>query len=188
MRQKGINTAYYGSEKSIMDAFSKLLGENHSFNIRPGDITKKAGLAKSSFYIHYRSVPDLIEVNEQKVLNSVTEAIGVNGFDILSPETKWRNILMNLYKYHEILGIMMKARNYELSEKILDKIEKNVIICPQNQKIMNDNLMNITRKCLMSELDLWSNEDFDVDEISSHAHRLAYISTCAPRFFWQIFG
>jgi hypothetical protein len=58
----------------------------------------------------------------------------------------------------------------------------------KNQKIMNDNLMNITRKCLMSELDLWSNEDFNVDEIPSHAHRLAYISTCAPRFFWQIFG
>ena len=85
---------------------------------------------------------------------------------------------MNLYKYHEILGIMMKARNYELSEKILDKIEKNVIICPQNQKIMNDNLMNITRKCLMSELDLWSNEDFNVDEIGNHILKGINLKDC----------
>ena len=86
------------------------------------------------------------------------------------------------------LGIMMKARNSELSEMILDCIEKSVIICSQNQHIMNPYLLKLTKECIITELDLWKDEGFSVDEIPTHARRLASIAACAPRVFWQITG
>ena len=165
-----------------------MLDKNHSFNIRPCDITKAAGLAKSSFYLHYRSVADLIETNEQRILSAVSKIIETEGFCSLSIETKWRNILIELYKHRVFLGIMMKARNIELSEMILDCIEKSVIICSQNQSIMNPYLLKLTKECIITELDLWKDEGFSIDEISAHAHRLAGIAACAPRIFWQISG
>jgi hypothetical protein len=83
---------------------------------------------------------------------------------------------------------MLKARNVELAEMVLDCIEKSVIVCSQNQSIINPYLLKLTKECIITELDIWRNEKFSIDEIPTHAHHLASIAACAPRIFWQISG
>ena len=187
MRQKGLNSVYLGSEKEILDALSRLLENRRSFNIRAIDITREAGLAKSSFYIHYSSVKNLIEVNEKKILNAVEKVINSQGFEKMTIESRWRNILLALYRYHEFLDITIKAGNTNLMHKILN-MTKDITIFPQNARILNDELIKVTNQCIISVLERWQKDNFSIDSIPIHAHSIACISASAPRFFWQIFG
>lgn len=187
MRKKGQSTSYYGSEKEILDAFAKLLDQNRSANIKVTDITTEAGLAASSFYIHYRSVGDLIEVNEKRILDAVDRTLSSPGFDKLTVQGKWRNILFALYKYHEVLDIMVKTRNIELFEKVFDDIERTVITSQLGNKPLNKDLSHIIKLCLIAELDFWQKEHLSIDYIPVCACHLAFISSCAPRFFARMY-
>lgn len=187
MRRKGTSSVYLGSEKSLLDALSKLLDEHRSFYIRPRDITREADLASSSFYIHYSSVQNLIEVNEKKVLNAVERLINSDKYRRMPSEVKWRNILYCLYQYREYLAIVIKSENIGLLRKLFILIKDNTPTTRLNWCIKNERLVNTTIYCLISVLELWQKEDFNIDKIEEYAKRLNQISASTPHFFWQFF-
>lgn len=177
--------SYYGSEKEILGAFSKLLDEKNAYNIRAIDITREAGLAKSSFYAHYKSIGDLVDTNENRVLKGINSVLASPGFEKLTPQGKWRNILLYLYQYREVLDIMIKIGNIKLLEKIFNNIEK-YSNCQSKTTFITKNSAHVTKFCLISELYIWQKESFSIDDIPVIARDLAFISTCAPRFFARL--
>ncbi|MBP5511875.1 hypothetical protein J6X90_00595 [Candidatus Saccharibacteria bacterium] len=187
MRRKGTNSVYLGSEKSLLDALSKILNENRSFYIRPIDITKEANLAKSSFYIHYSSVQNLIEVNEKKVLNAIERLIQSDRYKRLSSEGKWRNILYCLYQYREYLTVIIKSENIGFQRKLFTLLKDNTPTSRLNWCIKNEKLVNVTIYCLIAVLEMWQKEGFNIDKIAEYAQKLNQISASTPHFFWQFF-
>lgn len=59
---------YVRSEKKLMSAFLKVAKKTRAMNVRPGQVTKEAGLAGSTLYRHHKTLWRLVDYNERRVL------------------------------------------------------------------------------------------------------------------------
>ena len=57
---------YSVADEAILGAFFKLVKEKKPDRITVSDITKTAGIARSTFYNHYQDIPSLISAVEDK--------------------------------------------------------------------------------------------------------------------------
>ena len=57
---------YSVADEAILGAFFKLLKEKTPDQITVSDITKTAGIARSTFYNHYQDIPSLVSAVEEK--------------------------------------------------------------------------------------------------------------------------
>ena len=62
---------YSVADEAILGAFFKLVKEKKPDRITVSDITKTAGIARSTFYNHYQDVPSLIAAVEDKTIHDV---------------------------------------------------------------------------------------------------------------------
>ena len=60
---------YSVADEAILGAFFKLLKEKKPDRITVSDITKTAGIARSTFYNHYQDIPSLISAVEDKTIH-----------------------------------------------------------------------------------------------------------------------
>ena len=58
---------YSVADEAILGAFFKLLKEKKPDRITVSDITKTAGIARSTFYNHYQDIPSLISAANPSV-------------------------------------------------------------------------------------------------------------------------
>ena len=66
---------YSVADEAILGAFFKLLKEKKPDRITVSDITKTAGIARSTFYNHYQDIPSLISAVEDKTCLLYTSGI-----------------------------------------------------------------------------------------------------------------
>ena len=62
---------YSVADEAILGAFFKLVKEKKPDRITVSDITKTAGIARSTFYNHYQDIPSLISAVEDKTIRDV---------------------------------------------------------------------------------------------------------------------
>ena len=62
---------YSVADEAILGAFFKLIKEKKPDRITVSDITKTAGIARSTFYNHYQDIPSLISAVEDKTIHDV---------------------------------------------------------------------------------------------------------------------
>ena len=62
---------YSTAEDAIFDAFFALLKEKEFDRITVADVSKKAGVVRSTFYNHYENVPALVEAAEDRTINDI---------------------------------------------------------------------------------------------------------------------
>ena len=62
---------YSVADEAILGAFFKLVKEKKPDRITVSDITKTAGIARSTFYNHYQDIPSLISAVEDKTIHDV---------------------------------------------------------------------------------------------------------------------
>ncbi|MBO4374395.1 MAG: TetR/AcrR family transcriptional regulator [Lachnospiraceae bacterium] len=62
---------YSTAEDAIFDAFFALLKEKEFDKITVADISKKAGVVRSTFYNHYENVPALVEAAEDRTIRDI---------------------------------------------------------------------------------------------------------------------
>lgn len=62
---------YNVNEEAITDAFFLVLKEKDMDKITVSDITKKAGIVRSTFYNHYENIPILITAIENKTIEDI---------------------------------------------------------------------------------------------------------------------
>ncbi len=61
---------------SIQKAFYELVQEKGLTNISITDLTKTAGINRKTFYLHYNSMEDLLDVVKEECANRVLEVLG----------------------------------------------------------------------------------------------------------------
>jgi AcrR family transcriptional regulator len=71
MRSNIPDERYYVNEEAIIDAFFLVLKEKELDKITVADITKKAGVVRSTFYNHYENIPVLITAIEDKTIEDI---------------------------------------------------------------------------------------------------------------------
>ena len=62
---------YSTAEDAIFDAFFLLLKEKDLDKITVSDVTKKAGIVRSTFYNHYENIPALLEAAEDRTIRHI---------------------------------------------------------------------------------------------------------------------
>ena len=62
---------YSTAEDAIFDAFFALLKEKEMDKITVADVSKKAGVVRSTFYNHYENVPALVEAAENRTIQHI---------------------------------------------------------------------------------------------------------------------
>jgi len=62
---------YSVADEAILGAFFKLLKKKTPDQITVSDITKTAGIARSTFYNHYQDIPSLVSAVEEKTIQDV---------------------------------------------------------------------------------------------------------------------
>ena len=188
MRKHGCNSVYFGSEKKILKAFSKVLVETRSVNVKTRQISKAAGIANSSFYIHYHSLTDLIEKNEEKILDGLNLEVRKMARKYCSLEQAYRNILLYLYKHRDFLDIIMKIKNVETPMKILRYIKP---LIDENWERFGDKVSEYIflqfSFTAMVEFLTWQSERYSLEKIGKHAHNLANLTISAPSYFGKLY-
>ena len=62
---------YSVADEAILGAFFKLIKKKTLDQITVSDITKTAGIARSTFYNHYQDIPSLVSAVEEKTIHDV---------------------------------------------------------------------------------------------------------------------
>ena len=62
---------YSVADEAILGAFFKLLKKKTPDQITVSDVTKTAGIARSTFYNHYQDIPSLVSAVEEKTIQDV---------------------------------------------------------------------------------------------------------------------
>ena len=62
---------YSTAEDAIFDAFFALIKEKEFDKITVADVSKKAGVVRSTFYNHYENVPALVEAAEDRTIQDI---------------------------------------------------------------------------------------------------------------------
>ncbi len=71
MRNPFPDERYSVADEAILGAFFKLLEEKTPNRITVSDITKTAGIARSTFYNHYQNSPSLVSAVEERTIQDV---------------------------------------------------------------------------------------------------------------------
>ena len=63
---------YSVADEAILGTFFKLLKKKTPDQITVSDITKTAGIARSTFYNHYQDIPSLVSAVEEKTIQDLS--------------------------------------------------------------------------------------------------------------------
>lgn len=172
-----------------MNALSKILREKNSVQIKVKDVAEVAGIAMSSFYLHYRSLDEVISRNEKKITDYINHFIEIELNKQSSMNDSMSKILYYLYRHREYLDVIGYSCNF--------KIAINIITCltpllkrswPNYPARINDKLTNILIMECCAELNLWWQEGFTFDTIKTHAKNLVYISIATQKVYAAMYA
>ena len=189
MRKPGQNSAYFGTEKRILNALSSILRDRSSVHIKVKDVASVAGIASSSFYIHYKSLDDVISRNEHRIVNGVTHIIKTELVKNSSPAEIMKKSLYFLYRHRDYLDIVGYSCNVKFSIAVimclLPVLEKSWPKYPEEIRRKLENMLVL--ECC-AELNLWWNEKFSFNKIAEHAGHLVYISVSTPKIYASMYA
>ncbi|MBR1875165.1 TetR/AcrR family transcriptional regulator [Candidatus Saccharibacteria bacterium] len=189
MKKSGKNKTYFSTEKRILCALTKVLRRKKSISVYAREISREAKISSSAFYLHYHSLPDLIEENESKILTGLNKEVRrILKRKHRTLESSYRNILIYLYQYREVLDVCIETENVGTLMKIM-RILKPIITEKWNSYGIRVDEKIFAQFCANAiiEITLWKRERFLIDEIPNHAKNLAKITNFTPKIFAQIY-
>lgn len=92
------------TKKLIKEAFTKLLSEKGFNNLTVSDITRKAGINRGTFYLHYTDKYDLLEKLENDYINDLKEIL------LNNPDTKLSNF-DEIFPYNTLVEVLIYTKN-----------------------------------------------------------------------------
>ena len=127
---------YSVADEAILGAFFKLVKEKKPDRITVSDITKTAGIARSTFYNHYQDIPSLISAVEDKTIHDVFSMmenfLPKNDRDICSSYflTLCRYTMENPF----LSGLLSTPHGNDLFEKMLTMLHHYVTETTSNSR------------------------------------------------------
>ena len=119
---------YSVADEAILGAFFKLLKKKTPDQITVSDITKTAGIARSTFYNHYGSIYDVAEELEAEIIK------------VLFENTQKLNSLDDIFNYLDEIIIYLK-KNEDMYRLLLASNEPQVFLKKLKHSIL-DKLYN----------------------------------------------
>ena len=144
---------YSVADEAILGAFFKLLKEKKPDRITVSDITKTAGIARSTFYNHYQDIPSLISAVEDKTIHDVFSMM--ENFQPKNDRDICSSYFLTLCRYTMenpfLSGLLSTPHGNDLFEKMLTMLHHYVTETTSNSgsKFQNgDTLLARITPCL----------------------------------------
>ena len=127
---------YSVADEAILDAFFKLVKEKKPDRITVSDITKTAGIARSTFYNHYQDVPSLIAAVEDKTIHDVFSMM--ENFQPKNDRDICSSYFLTLCRYTMenpfLSGLLSTPHGNDLFEKMLTMLHHYVTETTSNSR------------------------------------------------------
>ena len=111
------------TEEAISRALNQLLEEGRDINtISVRELTAAADITRSTFYLHYHDIPDLINSYLSEYLNNIASIIQK---DYSQEPGKDRNLYLQLLKFmednHQRTSLVFSTRNYSSYSRFIEE-------------------------------------------------------------------
>ena len=127
---------YSVADEAILGAFFKLVKEKKPDRITVSDITKTAGIARSTFYNHYQDIPSLISAVEDKTIHDVFSMM--ENFQPKNDREICRSYFLTLCRYTMenpfLSGLLSTPHGNDLFEKMLTMLHHYVTETTSNSR------------------------------------------------------
>ena len=127
---------YSVADEAILGAFFKLVKEKKPDRITVSDITKTAGIARSTFYNHYQDIPSLISAVEDKTIHDVFSMM--ENFQPKNDRDICSSYFLTLCRYTMenpfLSGLLSTPHGNDLFEKMLTMLHHYVTETTSNSK------------------------------------------------------
>ena len=127
---------YSVADEAILDAFFKLVKEKKPDRITVSDITKTAGIARSTFYNHYQDIPSLISAVEDKTIHDVFSMM--ENFQPKNDQDICSSYFLTLCRYTMenpfLSGLLSTPHGNDLFEKMLTMLHHYVTETTSNSR------------------------------------------------------
>ena len=127
---------YSVADEAILGAFFKLLKEKKPDRITVSDITKTAGIARSTFYNHYQDIPSLISAVEDETIHDVFSMM--ENFQPKNDRDICSSYFLTLCRYTMenpfLSGLLSTPHGNDLFEKMLTMLHHYVTETTSNSR------------------------------------------------------
>ena len=127
---------YSVADEAILGAFFKLVKEKKPDRITVSDITKAAGIARSTFYNHYQDIPSLISAVEDKTIHDVFSMM--ENFQPKNDRDICSSYFLTLCRYTMenpfLSGLLSTPHGNDLFEKMLTMLHHYVTETTSNSR------------------------------------------------------
>ena len=127
---------YSVADEAILGAFFKLVREKKPDRITVSDITKTAGIARSTFYNHYQDIPSLISAVEDKTIHDVFSMM--ENFQPKNDRDICSSYFLTLCRYTMenpfLSGLLSTPHGNDLFEKMLTMLHHYVTETTSNSR------------------------------------------------------
>ena len=127
---------YSVADEAILGAFFKLVKEKKPDRITVSDITKTAGIARSTFYNHYQDIPSLISAVEDKTIPDVFSMM--ENFQPKNDRDICSSYFLTLCRYTMenpfLSGLLSTPHGNDLFEKMLTMLHHYVTETTSNSR------------------------------------------------------
>lgn len=127
---------YSVADEAILGAFFKLVKEKKPDRITVSDITKTAGIARSTFYNHYQDIPSLISAVEDKTIHDVFSMM--KNFQPKNDRDICSSYFLTLCRYTMenpfLSGLLSTPHGNDLFEKMLTMLHHYVTETTSNSR------------------------------------------------------
>ena len=127
---------YSVADEAILGAFFKLVKEKKPDRITVSDITKTAGIARSTFYNHYQDIPSLISAVEDKTIHDVFSMM--ENFQPKNDRDICSSYFLTLCRYTMenpfLSGLLSTPYGNDLFEKMLTMLNHYVTEATSNSR------------------------------------------------------
>ena len=127
---------YSVADEAILGAFFKLVKEKKPDRITVSDITKTAGIARSTFYNHYQDIPSLISAIEDKTIHDVFSMM--ENFQPKNDRDICSSYFLTLCRYTMenpfLSGLLSTPHGNDLFEKMLTMLHHYVTETTSNSR------------------------------------------------------
>ena len=138
------------TKKLIKEAFAVLMKEKGFQTLTVSDITRKAGINRGTFYLHYVDKYDLLEKLEEDLLNDLTEILLKkydNHFDKPKEIIPYQAILSALYYVKEDFDFIQVLVSENGDMSFVNRF-KELLKRTLEQGILKDNALNYSKQGL----------------------------------------
>lgn len=159
---------YQDTERKLVQALIKILQNQKHATIDL--LCRQAGVVKSTFYRHHRTIQELIKARENLILKRLAR-------------TKLKTIedtAVFIYLNRQDFRLTIESGDVEFIKQLLTILRP--ILTPNWRRYsskIDDALFEIFKYEILGDLSLWSHESFSRDTIRRHIRTVTYLSNTA---------